>query len=53
MDLGFSLDDVFDNELSLDLRCLILEEHVLNLDGALPQEELNLAKNRNGTTNGC
>jgi len=40
MDLGFSLDDVFDNELSLDLRCLILEEHVLNLDGALPQEEL-------------
>ena len=40
MDLGFKVEDIFNHELTLDLRCLILEEHILNLDGALPQEEL-------------
>jgi hypothetical protein len=40
MDLGFTVEDVFDDGLSLDVRCLIIEEHILNLDGALPQEEL-------------
>jgi hypothetical protein len=40
MDLGFTVEDVFDDGLSLDVRCLIIEEHILNLDGALPQKEL-------------